>query len=89
MSDEFNYLSLNQENDQQEPLIQQDQVNNNDSSNFIDNIKTITNCETKIIPEGFGLMKNISNIPQVRMNHQMPKKMPKYLKDNKTMQFAN
>ena len=55
MSDEFNYLSLNQENDQQEPLIQQDQVNNNDSSNFIDNIKTITNCETKILPEGFGL----------------------------------
>ena len=54
MTDEFDYLSLNQKNDQQEPLIPPDQLNNNDSSNFIDNIKTITHCETKILHEGFS-----------------------------------
>ena len=53
MTDEFDYLSLKQKNDQQEPLIPPEQINHNDSSNFIDNIKTITHCETKILPEGF------------------------------------
>jgi len=52
MSDEFNYLSLQKENDQEEPLIEQNPIDNNmSSSNFIDNIKTITHCETKVIPD--------------------------------------
>ena len=51
MTDEFNYLSLKEEKDQQEPLIGENQIENKSSFNFIDNIKTITHCETKIVPE--------------------------------------
>ena len=53
MSDEFNYLSLNQNNNEQnEPLIPQDQIEQNDSLNYINGIKTLTHCSTKIVGEG-------------------------------------
>ena len=51
MSDEFNYLSLNQNNDQKEPLISENQINLNDSSNIVENLKTLTHCETKQLYE--------------------------------------
>ena len=51
MTDEFNFLSLKEENDQKEPLIGENQIDNNSSLNFIDNLKTITHCETKVVPE--------------------------------------
>jgi zinc transporter 2 len=49
MSNEFNILSLNRENDQKEPLIAQNEMDEF-TPNFIENIKTITHCETKVIP---------------------------------------
>ena len=51
MSDEFNYLSLNQNNDQNEPLISDNPIKENDSSNFVENLKTLSHCETKVIDE--------------------------------------
>ena len=51
MSDEFNYLSLNQNNDKKEPLISENQINLNDSSNIVENLKTLTHCETKQLYE--------------------------------------
>ena len=51
MSDEFNYLSLNQNNDQKEPLISDNPIKENDSSNFVENLKTLSHCETKVIDE--------------------------------------
>jgi len=50
MSNEFNFLSLKGENDQNEPLIAQNEMDGIPTSDFIENIKTITHCETKIIP---------------------------------------
>ena len=50
MSNEFNFLSLKGENDQNEPLIEQNEMDGIPTSDFIENIKTITHCETKIIP---------------------------------------
>ena len=38
------------ENDQNEPLIAQNEMDGIPTSDFIENIKTITHCETKIIP---------------------------------------
>lgn len=60
MSDEFNYLGFNNNNDQKEPLIpgnQQELIDNNDSSNFVGTLKTLTHCETKILDE--DAIKNI------------------------------
>ena len=51
MTDEFNYLTLNQNNYQNEPLIQDNLINNEDSSNFVENIKTLSHCETKVLDE--------------------------------------
>jgi len=51
MSDDFNYLSLNQNNDQNEPLISDNPIKENDSSNFVENLKTLSHCETKVIGE--------------------------------------
>ena len=50
MSNEFNFLSLKGENDQNEPLIAQNEMDGIPTSDFIENIKTISHCETKIIP---------------------------------------
>ena len=50
MSNEFNFLSLKGEKDQNEPLIAQNEMDGIPTSDFIENIKTITHCETKIIP---------------------------------------
>ena len=50
MSNEFNFLSLKGENDQNEPLMAQNEMDGIPTSDFIENIKTITHCETKIIP---------------------------------------
>ena len=50
MSNEFNFLSLKGENEQNEPLIAQNEMDGIPTSDFIENIKTITHCETKIIP---------------------------------------
>ena len=46
MTDEFNYLSLNHDNDQKEPLISENQIKFSDSSNLVENIKTLSHCET-------------------------------------------
>ncbi len=51
MSEEFNYLSLNQNNDQNEPLLNNNNIFHDDSSDFINNIKTISNCNTKILSD--------------------------------------
>ena len=51
MSEEFNYLSLNQNNDQNEPLLNNNNIFHNDSSDFINNLKTISNCNTKILSD--------------------------------------
>ena len=50
MSNEFNFLSLKGENEQNEPLIAQNEMDGIPTSDFIENIKTISHCETKIIP---------------------------------------
>ena len=50
MSNEFNFLSLKGENDQNEPLMAQNEMDGIPTSDFIENIKTISHCETKIIP---------------------------------------
>ena len=51
MSEGFNYLSLNEKNDQKEPLIENNNIEIKDSSDFINQIKTISNCNTKILSE--------------------------------------
>ena len=65
MSENFDYLSLRQNNNEQnEPLIpgnQQDQIMQNDSSNLIENIKTISNCETKIIEDPNNINNDNNN----------------------------
>ena len=58
---EFNYLSLNQNNDQKEPLISENQINLNDSSNIVENLKTLTHCETKQLYEE-DINNNANNI---------------------------
>ena len=70
MSEQFNYLSLNEKNDQNEPLISNNQIENQDSSDFINNIKTIENCNTKILSEKTykNMIEDTNNIPKYQPN---------------------
>jgi hypothetical protein len=93
MSDEFNYLSLNQNNDQKEPLISDNPIKENDSSNFVENLKTLSHCETKVIDEE-QINNNNANLKfqqysSVTTNLPTPKKTQKNSENNKTMQSGN
>ena len=50
-NEQYNYLSLNGEEDKKEPLIEDSSLNRVDSSNFLKDIKTISNVETQYLQE--------------------------------------
>ena len=73
MSEEYNYLTFNQPNDQREPLISENPINHNDSSNFIENIKTLSHCATKILDENIineNTMNNNTNTNNNNVKYQ-------------------
>ena len=73
MSEEYNYLTFNQPNDQREPLISENPINHNDSSNFIENIKTLSHCATKILDENIineNTMNNNTNANNNNVKYQ-------------------
>ena len=73
MSQEYNYLTFNQPNDQREPLISENPINHNDSSNFIENIKTLSHCATKILDENIineNTMNNNTNTNNNNVKYQ-------------------
>jgi hypothetical protein len=48
--DQYNYLALDKD-DKKEPLIDENDINRNDSSNVLKDIKTISNVETEYLQE--------------------------------------
>ena len=48
--EQYNYLALDKD-DKKEPLIDENDINRNDSSNVLKDVKTISNVETEYLPE--------------------------------------
>ena len=49
--EQYDYLSLENDKDKNEPLIDENDINRNDSSNVLKDIKTISNVETEYLQE--------------------------------------